>query len=256
MRAGVASAAWASRTTETRRADVFVEEREPTKNETVRDRRETFFRTADGRSMLSPSSLDALAFALDASSDSGASTLPATLPGGRNQRFGNQKRDRKEMRRVGTGVVRASLRGSAQRRGTGQPAGFENRDRRFVLVGNEARSVRAGVHVTDPHHARSSSPPRRSAQRRSVRRRKTPTRGSYSRDSLDDFLSRGARRSTRALLETARVTRNVTVRDETRVLKTHKKTNSPARRFFRCKILRAKERREKKKTGEARRVLG
>ena len=62
--------------------DAFVEEREPTKNETVRDRRETFFRTADGRSMLSPSSLDALAFALDASSDAAAlRRFPATLPG-------------------------------------------------------------------------------------------------------------------------------------------------------------------------------
>ena len=74
-------AAWASRADGDEAGDVFVE-RKPTKNETVRDRRETFFRTADGRSMLSPSSLDALAFALDASSDAAAlRRFPATLPG-------------------------------------------------------------------------------------------------------------------------------------------------------------------------------
>ena len=84
--------------------------------------------------------------------------------------------------------------------------------------------------VTDPHHATlvvAAATLRASAL---FDERKAPTRGSYSRDSLDDFAAARAR-MLETLLETARVTRNVTVRDETRVLKTHKKKQTTARRF-------------------------
>ena len=102
--------------------------------------------------------------------------------------------------------------------------------------------------VTDPHHATfvvAAATLRASAL---FDERKTPTRGSYSRDSLDDFAAARAR-MLETLLETARVTRNVTVRDETRVLKTHKKKTNDGAEVSVAKYER-EEGDEKKKTGE------
>ena len=244
-------AAWASRADGDEAGDVFVEEREPTKNETVRDRRETFFRTADGRSMLSPSSLDALAFALDASSDAAAlRRFPATLPGADETENVLETKNAIEKKCVAWALALFERLFAEAPRDAVRANPPDSRTATGALFWSGTKRVPYALafDVTDPHHATfvvAAATLRASAL---FDERKTPTRGSYSRDSLDDFAAARAR-MLETLLETARVTRNVTVRDETRVLKTHKKKTNDGAEVSVVKYER-EEGDEKKKTGE------
>ena len=159
-------AAWASRADGDEAGDVFVEEREPTKNETVRDRRETFFRTADGRSMLSPSSLDALAFALDASSDAAAlRRFPATLPGADETKNVLETKNAIEKKCVWALALfeRPSRKRPETRYG---PTRRIREPRPALCSGQEPSAFRTRWRSTSPTRTtrRSSSPPRRSAR--------------------------------------------------------------------------------------------
>jgi len=226
-------AAWASRADEDEAGDVFVEERKPKmpteKKRPKRpngDRRETFFRTAEGRSMLASASLDALAFALDASSDAAALNATATLPGAADE-IKNETKNAIEKKCVAWSLAlferlfveapRDAVRTNPPDSKTATGALFWSGTKRVPYA--------LAFDVTDPHHATfvvAAATLRASVLVEEKTLKRTPS--GAARDSLDDFATARAR-VLETLLETARVTRNVTVRDETRDLLKTRQTN-------------------------------
>lgn len=226
-------AAWASHADGDEAGDVFAEERKPKMPKMPKrpngDRRETFFRTADGRSMLTSASLDALAFALDASSDAASLNATATLPGAADAVETKNAIEKKCVawslalfERLFVEAPRDAVRTNPPDSRTATGALFWSGTKRVPYA--------LAFDVTDPHHATfvvAAATLRASALFDEKTRFKRTPSGADSLDSLDDFATARAR-VLETLLETARVTRNVTVGDETRLLKTRQTNDDGA----------------------------
>ena len=201
--------------------------------------------------MLSPSSLDALAFALDASSDAAAlRRFPATLPGADETKNVLETKNAIEKKCVAWALALFERLFAEAPRDAVRANPPDSRTATGALFWSGTKRVPYALafDVTDPHHATfvvAAATLRASAL---FDERKTSTRDTYSRDSLENFAAARAR-MLETLLETTRVTRNVTVRDETRVLKTHKKKTNDGAEVSVVKYER-EEGDEKKKTGE------